>query len=115
MTDDTYRKQLEQFGIESTRVTEGDVARQRRQEQRETMLAVVKSIMDDIAGRHYMYSKLDMCRVFTTPFMPGAPDGTAFFSGVQSVGQNLLDDIMQACPEQFFIMITEANARKVKA
>lgn len=110
--DKTYQKQLEAFGIESVRVTEGDVERQRQQQLRDSLLAVVKREMETIEGRQYFFSKLDMCRVFTTPFMPGAPDGTAFFSGIQSVGQNLLDDIMQASPENFYVMITEAEARK---
>lgn len=110
--DKTYKKQLEAFGIESVKITEGDVERQRQEQIRQSMLAVVKREMETMEGRQYFYSKLDMCRVFTTPFMPGAPDGTAFFSGIQSVGQNLLDDIMQASPESFWMMLQEADARK---
>lgn len=113
--DKTYQKQLEAFGIESVRVTEGDAERHRQERDREALLAVVKHVMETIEGRQYFYSKLEMCRVFTSPFIPGAPDGTAFFSGVQSVGQSILDDIMRASPANFFLMIQEAEARKKPA
>lgn len=112
MSDNFYKKQLEKFGVESTRILDGDAEKQRQQQFHESMIAVVKQFMETIEGRQYFYSKLDMCRVFTTPFIPGAPDGTAFFSGIQSVGQNLLDDIMQASPENFYVMLQEAAARK---
>ena len=113
--DNVYKTQLEAFGIEAVRVTEGDLEKQRLEQQHEAMLAVVKRNMETIEGRQYFYSKLEMCRVFTSPFIPGAPDGTAFFSGIQSVGQNLLDDIMRASPANFFLMIQEAEARKKPA
>ena len=56
-----------------------------------------------------------MCRVFTSPFVAQDPHGTSFFAGAQSVGQNLLDDIMRASPANFFLMIQEAEARKKPA
>lgn len=112
MTDKFYSKQLEAFGIEAVRITEGDVERQRQDQLQRAFATVIKSIMDTMEGRQYFYSKLNMCRVFTTPFIPGAPDGTAFFAGVQSVGQNLLDDIMRSAPENFYLMIQEAEARR---
>lgn len=112
MSDATYKKQLEAFGIEAVRITDIDLEKKRQEETRQAMLSVVKALMDRTEGRQWIYSKLDMCKVFTTPFVPGQPDGTAFFSGVQSVGQNLLSDVMEASPENFYTMIQEENARK---
>lgn len=114
MVDKVYRKQLEKFGIESTIIVEGDLNKKRRIEFNEINDGVVKAIMSSMEGRQWIYSKLDMCRIFTSPFVPSDPYGTAFFSGVQSVGQNLLDDIMRASPENFYIMNQEAAARNTK-
>lgn len=117
MNDKVYTKQLEKFGIEAIRVSQSDAEKQReKHNEKEHRLAidkVIKREMETMEGRQYFWSKLDMCRVFTTPFVPGAPDGTAFFSGIQSVGQNLLDDIMRASPDNFYVMIQEANARAI--
>lgn len=112
MTDKVYLKQLEKFGTESTVFVEGDLAKRQQLEFTEANIDVVKAIMNTIEGRQWLYSKLDMCRVFTSPFVAGDPHGTSFFAGIQSVGQNLLDDIMKASPNNFFLMISEAAARK---
>lgn len=112
MTDKVFQKQLDSFGIESVKATEGDVERYEREEAKKATLLLVKGIMETMAGRQYFFGKLDMCRVFTTPFVSGSPDATAYFCGVQSVGHNLLDDIMQASPENYWLMLQEADARK---
>lgn len=109
--DKTYKKQLEKFGIESTLAVEDNLTKRQQQQYRETNLLVVKNLMETMEGRQYFFSKLDMCRVFTCPFVPTDPHGTSFFSGIQAVGQNLLDDIMRASPERFATMLQEAAAR----
>jgi hypothetical protein len=113
--DDVYKKQLEQFGIESTRIVHGDVEKHRREQMRQTMLSVVRAIMENTQGRQWMYSKLDMCGVFTAPIVAGDPYGTHVLAGIQAMGQNLLKDVMDAAPEQFYAMISEAAARKFPA
>jgi len=110
--DNTYKKQLEQFGIESVRVTEGDLQRQQKAIESESTLLVVKTLMERMEGRQWLYSKLDMCGVFTAPIVPGDPYGAHVLMGIQAVGQNLLNDIMRSSPENFYLMTTEAAARK---
>lgn len=112
MSDDFYKKQLSEFGIEQTRIITGDIEKKRQAERHEASIAVVKSLMDNMQGRQWLYSVLDMCKTFTTPFVAGSPDATAFFCGAQAIGQKLLEDIMIASPENFFVMITEEAARK---
>lgn len=113
MTDDIFQKQLESLGVDSTRITSGDAERAQQEQLRRAMLSVVKIIMDSMDGRRWFYSKLEMCRVFTTPFVAGKQDVTSFLSGLQAVGQNMLRDIMEASPEKFFLMTQEAAARNM--
>lgn len=113
MTDKVYRKQLEKFGIESIRVTTGNLEKKKSEEQRQSMLSIVQMIMDTMQGRQWMWAKLDMCGVFTAPIVPGDPYGTHFLSGVQAIGHNLLADIMSASPQNFSLMSQEAAARKI--
>jgi len=112
MTDDFYKKQLEEFGIESTRVVEGNLEKKRAEERKASTTAVIKYLMSEMAGRHWLYSVLDMCRTFTSPFVPGQPDVTAFFSGAQALGHRLLADIMEVAPENYYVMVQEEAARK---
>jgi len=111
MIDNTYKKQLEQFGIESVRMTEGDLTRQKKAADVEAMIAVMKAMMDSIEGRQWIYTKLDMCGVFTAPIAPGDPHGTHVLCGIQAVGHAILSDVMRSSPENFPLMIQEAAAR----
>lgn len=112
MSDKIYKKQLEKFGIESTVLVEGDLKQKRQIEFAQDNINIVRAIMDSIEGRQWLYSKLDMCRVFTAPFDGEKPLTNSFFSGMQAVGQNLLDDIIKSSPNNFFTMIQEADARR---
>lgn len=112
MTDKVYQKQLRQFGIESTRITVGNLEKKKNEELRQSMLSIVRQIMETMYGRQWLYSKLDLCGIFTAPIVPGDPYGTHFLSGVQAIGHNLLSDIMIAAPDKFSLMAQEAAARK---
>jgi hypothetical protein len=111
MIDNTYKKQLEAFGIESVRATEGDIKRLQKAAELEAMINVVKALMDNIDGRQWIYTKLDMCGVFTAPIAPGDSHGTHVLCGIQSVGHAILNDVMRASPENFPLMLQEAAAR----
>lgn len=110
--DKTYKRQLEKFGTEQVRVTHGNSEKKKIEEQRQSMLSIVRMIMETMQGRQWMWSKLDMCGVFTSPIVTGDPYGTHFLSGAQAVGHNLLADIMAASADKFALMSQEAAARK---
>lgn len=112
MIDNTYKKQLEQFGIESVKQTEGDIKRLQKAAELEAMISVVKALMENVEGRQWLYTKLDMCGVFTAPIAPGDAYGTHVLCGIQSVGHAILNDIMRASSENFPLMLQEAAARK---
>ena len=111
MTDKVYQKQLEKFGIESTRIVEGNPLQKRREENVETMLGIVRMLMNTIEGRHWIYSKLEFCCVFSTPFVAGKPDATAFLCGLQEFGHQLNIEVHQASPNEYCVMLQEAAAR----
>lgn len=113
MTDSVYKKQLEKFGIESTRAVDPDPRKLQKAADLEAKIAVTKAIMNSYEGRQWIYNKLDVCSVFTAPIVPGDPYGTHVLAGIQSVGQMLLNDIIEASPEQFTVMLQEAAVRKL--
>ena len=76
------------------------------QNRREFMAGV----MSTQPGRLWMFDKLQACHIFASSFTTNALQ-TAFAEGERNVGLQLLNDIMQACPDQYVLMMKEANAR----
>ncbi len=109
--DKTYQKQLEKFGIESTRIVEGDPLRKHQEEYVHAMLGIVKQLMSTIEGRQWIYSKLEFYCVNSTPYVAGKPDATAFLCGLQEAGHQLQNEVMLAAPNEYFVMIQEAATR----
>jgi hypothetical protein len=75
-------------------------------------LEFVFSMMATISGRTWAYDLLVRCHIFQNPFTPDAL-ATAFGCGEMNIGQAVLADIMQACPDQYVIMMREANVRHI--
>ncbi len=111
MSDKFYEDQLKNFGTEAVQIKRGNIDKHLAEEYRRNMLAVVESLMSDMKGRQWIYEQLSVCRVFTSPFIPGQPDTTAFMSGLQAYGHKLLDDVMKAAPKLFDTMMQEEQAR----
>ena len=111
--DDIYKSQLEKFGIEANLLVEGNPDDLRRLKYAEAMMHVVQNIMDTMDGRQWMYYKLALCGVFATPFAAGKPDVSAFLAGMQEIGHVLQNDIMNAAPDKYFLMVQEEQARRV--
>ena len=73
-------------------------------------LETIVGIMSVMAGRAWMHDFLSQCNVFHTPWV-GDDAATNFNCGVQSVGLRMLNDIMLYAPENFTVMMREANER----
>lgn len=73
--------------------------------------AVVRNIMSTIEGREWMWNLLSGCSVFSSTYVIGAADATAFNEGSRAVGLRLLADIMTACPDAYIEAQREANVR----
>lgn len=112
MHDPEFKKQLEQFGTEAIRLVRGDISKKRQQDRQEATNTIIKFLMERVEGRQWAYAQLDMCRVFSSPFVAGQSDVTSVLMGLQMYGHTLLADIMAAAPEQFYVMNQEENARR---
>lgn len=85
-------------------------SKQREARRRE----VVGQLMLSYNGREYVHDELAACHVFSASLDPN-PYVMYFREGERARGSALLDDIMQAAPDQYVIMIQEAHARRTAA
>lgn len=73
-------------------------------------LDVIRSVMQNAAGRAWIYGFLDMCHIYGNPFIPGQTDVTSFNLGQANIGKILLSDVQNACPDLYLTMINEAKS-----
>lgn len=74
-------------------------------------LEIVKAIMELPTGRAWMYRLLGKCGTFTAPVSDN-PHRDAQAAGRQMVGHWLQEDIMNASPEKYWVMIKESKPKK---
>lgn len=108
--DDTFKRQLEQFGVDAALVVEGDITEARKQLRLDDLRKKTQDIMGDMAGREWIQLWLDICHVDETPFV-GDPYYTAFYAGIQRVGHIMREMVEEASPQDFYLMRQEKAAR----
>ena len=111
MSDDFYKKQLEEFGIESQRITKGDINKKRQEEREEATRLTIQHLMNSPQGRQWLYSLLDDFMANGSVFVPGKPDLTTFLLGLQYAGKALQSRIMAAASDKYHLMIEEEHTR----
>lgn len=76
---------------------------------RQSEVAVVKSLMASPGGRRYMWNMMSFCSVFSSH---GAPEsGQLYFNeGMRNVGLKLLYSIQANAPEAYESMVKESAA-----
>lgn len=72
---------------------------------------VVFQLMATIAGRHWILNLLEKTHTFATSYSKD-PYATAFSEGERNIGLQILGDVMQSAPDQYIIMMREANERR---
>ena len=72
-----------------------------------------KRIMSEAIGRTWMHAVLLRCNLFSTPFVRGSVDGTAFNCGAQNVGLQLFVDVVNHCPTEYILMMQEASHKEL--
>ncbi len=86
-------------------------AAKKKAEQSESLkFEVIKNVMGTPAGRAWIYEQLAAAHIFSTTFIQGSPDGSAFAEGERNCGLRLLADVQVAASEFYLQMITEAKA-----
>lgn len=73
---------------------------------------VLKGIMASKAGREWMNELLYLCHIGANPFNPDIAV-MSFQCGEMNVGQRLWSDLMRHCPDQYTLMMQEANERSI--
>lgn len=75
---------------------------------------VVTDLMSTTIGRAWVLAKLESCHMFNDPFS-GDALLEAYRKGERNVGLVLLADLMLFCPDQYVLMMREANDRSTAA
>lgn len=75
-------------------------------------LEFLRSVMSTPPGRAWIYDLLSRCSIFASTFRPDA-GFAAFLEGGRNVGLQFLNDLMIACPDQYIVMVQEANAKSI--
>lgn len=70
-------------------------------------LSDYKDVMRTPQGRRLIYGILDFAGAYRNPFA-GDANQTNFNCGLQAVGQFLISNLMQACPDQYQRMLQES-------
>ena len=93
---------------------EADAARrlerdQRSERERQQDADDLKWLMNDARGRRLTHKQLSSCGVFRPSYAAGDPYQTAFNEGNRNAGLRLLADVTSTTPEQYALMLREAN------
>ena len=87
--------------------------KQSRIEERQR-LDTIRVLMSTTAGRQWVYDRLSQCHVFASSFSLNAYE-SAFKEGERNVGLQILNDVMMASPDNYVLMMREANVRHITA
>lgn len=72
-------------------------------------LDTIRNIMSTPPGRKWIYEMLERCHCYSTSFIAGAPDASAFREGERNIGLQLLADVQTAASETYLAMLKEAK------
>lgn len=92
-----------------THVRLAEKAAKRAERERGVFIA---SLMSTATGRAWMLELLEACHIFTTSHSSSALN-TAFAEGERNIGLRLLNQIMDACPDDYVLMMKERNVKEV--
>ena len=80
--------------------------------QREQEIDDVKAVMSSVSGRAFIWRLLERGGVFRCSYVGGDSHATTFNEGIRSSALATMSDVMEACPDLYQIMTTEAQQRK---
>lgn len=75
-------------------------------------LEFTKSIMETPQGRAWMLDLLSACKIMGNPVVQGDTHFTYYHLGEQNIGKKLMQDIDNAAPEEYILMMKEAREKK---
>lgn len=98
--------------IDARQVAEAEAEDAKRLE-REQDAEDFKWLMSDKRGRRFVWRLLSMTRLFHTPYT-GKDSDTNFRCGEQNIGQQVLAEIHELCPERYHEMVKEQHDARRK-
>lgn len=75
-------------------------------------VAFVRASMGSLGGREYIFNLLQSCSIFRTPYVRGDAHATAFNCGQQNIGLIIFADVIQHCPNEYLLMISEQATKE---
>lgn len=87
-------------------------ARKRTGRKRREELDYIRNIMSTPLGRAWMFNLLGACKTFSSPIVAGDAYYTYHNIGEQNIGKKLLQDINDASPDEYVLMLKEARNNK---
>lgn len=84
----------------------------RSREQRD--IDDLATILSDIRGRRFIWRYLGKCGVFRSSFN-NSGSVTAYNEGMRNIGLDMLNEIMQADPDSYLLMTSEAKKENQNA
>lgn len=72
----------------------------------------ITAIMNVPEGREWMYDLIAHCNPLGNPVMPGDTHLTYHNIGAANIGKKLLQDINEAAPKSYILMMEEATSKK---
>ncbi len=76
-------------------------------------LDYLRSAMSTASGRAWFHDLLEACHLFSDPFT-GNPYSEAYLKGERNVGLRIFADITANCPDDYILMMKEANGRRIE-
>jgi hypothetical protein len=73
--------------------------------------AVVRNLMSTVEGRAWVWRFLGQCHIFSSSFT-GEALSSAFREGERNVGQRLLNQVTDTCPDEYIQAMREANVHR---
>lgn len=70
---------------------------------------VIRNVMSTLPGRKWIYELLQRCHCYSTSFVQGSPDASAFREGERNIGLQLLVDVQMGASESYLVMLKEAK------
>ncbi len=117
MVDNPLRAESEYMAAAAYDASDPDAvhdARKREAAELRERLDYLATIMSTPAGRKWIYQLLAECRIFESPVVVGDPYFTYHNIGGQNIGKLLLQDLNDASPDGYILMMREATERRFR-
>lgn len=102
----------EEKGYDASDPAQVNLARKKSGRKKLKNQQFITAIMNVPEGREWMYDLITHCNPLGNPVIAGDTHLTYHNIGAANIGKKLLQDINEAAPDQYIVMIKEARSKK---